>query len=83
MKREIELRADIGDRVMVRNYRKRSGQWEPGLVMRVTSYWGRGGSVTHSYDCRLDRMSTAGNPVQLAVGGDDVRPEREEEGRRG
>jgi len=72
MKHTIQLKAEIDDRVAVRNYR-RSGLWEEGRLERVEVCWWLSPIPSISYTVHLDRASDAGNPIRLYVNGDAIR----------
>ncbi len=77
-KRTVEYIADVGERVMVQNYRSRYKTWEPAKVreVNVSIYPER---VDISYDVVLERELPpsdrwpAGKSLRLTVGDNNIR----------
>jgi len=59
--------ARVGDRVMILNYRRRPGLWEPGRVteVRYTERYRRG--FVLSYEVVLERRTPAGRFMHLTT----------------
>ncbi len=66
---KFTLKAMEGDRVMVRNYRKPSGEWEPGTVTCVELTIYKDGRCFDTYDVVLDRKSAIRNHWGRQLGG--------------
>lgn len=67
------LVAEVGDEVMVRNYRQRTPRWEPGEVTGCETSWSNG-KPHNTYTVVLERHAPSGMPIRLYVGDDAVQP---------
>lgn len=65
--------AEFGERVLVYNYRKRSHQWETGVV---TSLWysRRYGAFSWRYEVATERKTKSGHHLRLVVPGEYIKP---------
>ena len=74
----LYIKAGTGDRVWVKNYRKRPEIWEPGEVYNVEATIRKDLSAHVSYRVRLDRESWSPkyggsyNPIFVTVGDDGI-----------
>ena len=77
----FKLKAMEGDKVLARNYRKPSGEWEEGTVTRVEVYVYEDGRCWDEYTVVLDRRSASkvhygvekgGNRLVLYLHGKDI-----------
>lgn len=75
MKVPVQLVAQMGDRVLVQNYRKSSRPWEPAEVMTVRADFSAQLGPSVSYRVRLDRRGASGSPIDLYVGPEQLRRE--------
>lgn len=77
-----------GERVIVKNYRRKYDQWEPGVVYDTEANWYNaeraeesGRPCSYSYRVRLDRMApqkhnrSYRDPLFVHVGDDGIKPE--------
>ena len=72
MTHTIVLKAELHDRVAVRNYR-RSNRWEEGAVEMIGVRWWLSPPPSIAYTVLIDRRSGLGNPIRLQVGGEAIR----------
>ena len=74
MNREITItiKAFPGEKVMVKNYRSKYPEWEPGEVLNCESTVYEDGRTRMSYRVILERKSTKGNYLFLHVGDDSI-----------
>lgn len=69
--------AKIGDKVLVKNYRRKNDQWEDGEVVGVTAYLNQDNRSTNiNYEVLLDRRTWNRrgweNYIRITVGAEDI-----------
>lgn len=70
----ISYKAEEGQNVSVKNYRKKPAQWETGTVNHVEAKIRKAGQYWVQYQVMLDRTTPTGKYIFITVGSEDIVP---------